>query len=84
MYYFMSLEQIHDFLLRFGINTSTFTSFELSTTFILFNLYKIIVIFIFGYIIYRIFLRIYDFIFGFQGVLWRFQTFQVFQVVVRL
>lgn len=65
MYYFMSIEEITEYLLRFGIDIATFTPFELSTTFILFNLFKIITIFIFGYIIYRIILKIYDFIFGF-------------------
>jgi hypothetical protein len=61
----MGLEEITDFLARFGISTSHFSSFELSTTLILFNLYKIILIFIIGYVVYRIFLRVYDFIIGF-------------------
>lgn len=65
MYYFMSIEEITEFLSRFGIDMSLFTPFEVSTTFILFNLFKIITIFIFGYIIYRIFLKIYDLIFNF-------------------
>ena len=65
MYYFMGLEEITDFLARFGISTSHFSSSELSTTLILFNLYKIILIFIIGYVVYRIFLRVYDFIIGF-------------------
>ena len=65
MYYLMSLEEISEFLSRFGIDFSLFTPFEVSTTFILFNLFKIIAIFIVGYVVYRIFLKIYDFIFGF-------------------
>lgn len=65
MYYFMGLEEITNFLARFGISTAHFSSFELSTTLILFNLYKIITIFIIGYIVYRIVLKVYDFIIGF-------------------
>lgn len=65
MYYFMSFEEITEFLLKFGISTAKFSPFELSVTFILFNLYKIIVIFIFIYILYRFCLRIFDLIFNF-------------------
>lgn len=65
MYYFMGLEEITDFLMRFGISTAKFSPFELSVTFILFNLYKIILIFIIAYFVYRFVLRIYDFIFNF-------------------
>ena len=65
MYYFMSFEEITEFLLKFGISTVKFSPFELSVTFILFNLYKIIVIFIFIYILYRFCLRIFDLIFNF-------------------
>ena len=64
MYYFASLEEISSFLLKFGINIDLFSSFELSTTILLYNLFKIIVIFIFAYIIYRILLKVYDFIMG--------------------
>ena len=65
MYYLMSLEEITEFLSRFGINFNLFSPFEVTLTFILFNIYKIIAIFIFGYIIYRIILKFYDFIIGF-------------------
>ena len=64
MYYFASLEEISSFLLKFGINIDLFSSFELSTTILLYNLFKVIVIFVLGYIIYRILLRVYDFIMG--------------------
>ena len=64
MYFLMSLEEITEFLSRFGIDMSLFTPFEVTITFISFNLYKIIAIFIVGYVIYRIFLKIYDLIFG--------------------
>ena len=40
MYYFMSLEEIIDFLSRFGIDMSLFSPFEVAITFISFNLYK--------------------------------------------
>ena len=65
MYYFVSIEEITNFLLNFNIDFSFFSPFETTITFILFNLYKIVAIFIFGYILYRIILKIYDFIFGF-------------------
>lgn len=65
MYYLMSIEEITEFLSRFGIDFALFSPFEVSVTFILFNLYKIVAIFIVGYIIYRIALKIYDLVFGF-------------------
>lgn len=64
MYYFASLEEISSFLLKFGINIDLFSPFELSTTILLYNLFKVIVIFVLGYIIYRILLKVYDFIMG--------------------
>ena len=64
MYYFASLEEISSFLLKFNINIDLFSPFELSTTILLYNLFKIIVIFIFAYIIYRIILKVIDFIMG--------------------
>lgn len=65
MYYFMSLEQISNFLLKFGIDFNSFSPFETSLVFILFNIYKLIAIFVFVYIVYRLFLKIYDFVIGF-------------------
>lgn len=65
MYIFMTLEQITAFLLKFNIDISSFDNFELAIIFILCNLYKIITIFVLGYIVYRIILKVYDFIFGF-------------------
>lgn len=65
MYIFMTLEQITNFLLKFGIDISSFNNYELTITFILCNLYKIITIFVLGYITYRIILKMKDFILGF-------------------
>ncbi len=64
MYYFASLEEISSFLLKFGIDIDLFSPFELSTTIILYNLFKVITVFIIGYIVYRIILKIIDFIRG--------------------
>lgn len=65
MYYFANIEEINLALSKIGVDITSFTSFELSITFIVFNLYKIVVIAIAIYIIYRIVLKLLGFIFDF-------------------
>ena len=66
MYYFASIEEINYALGKIGIDFTTFTSFEKSITFICFNLYKIVVIAIAIYIIYRIVLKLLGLILSFK------------------
>lgn len=60
MYSFVSLERIISFFLKFGIDITVFTQFELSILIILSNIFMVIFYLFLIYVTYKLILKVLD------------------------
>lgn len=63
MYLFLTLETLTSFFISLGFDIASFTSFEQLLILLVSNFFYIVSWFIFLYFLYRLFLKIFKFIF---------------------
>lgn len=63
MYIFVTMPKVITILSKLGIDITSYTSYEQTVIFLLVNIFYIITTFIILYIVYRLFLKLYNFFF---------------------